>query len=222
MQYIANIDKRVLKWAYQKPFNNSPIIKALIFMGDAPFWMLVIAAAALTGQLLNILTFELLSISLMLGLTVGHFTFGQLKIRVNRRRPYANPALQQKLNISIENRDPGHASKELESFPSGHVFWTTLSVCLIIFQFGMSSAILLGWMMPAMMFLRPHLGVHYPSDALAGLTLGVIIAAITQLLFPFVWELLTPLKANPYYVYGYGLFIALFLVVGIKAWLKRV
>ncbi|MEH6347399.1 MAG: phosphatase PAP2 family protein [Bermanella sp.] len=222
MQQLAQLDTHLLKWAYQRPFRNSPIIKALIFMGDAPFWMLIIAVAALVGQALNILTFEMLSISLMLGLSIGHFTFGQLKIRVKRRRPYANASLQQKLNITIDNRDPGHASKEFESFPSGHVFWTTVSVSLIAFQFGIIGAILFGWMIPAMMFLRLHLGVHYPSDILAGLTLGILISAVTHLLFPLVWEFLTPLKTNQYYLYGYGLFVVIFLMVGMKAWLKRV
>ena len=222
MESLVQLDKNLLKWAYQRPFNNTPLVKAMIFMGDAPFWMLIIVLTALAGQLLNTPRFELLAIALMLGLAIGNLIFGQLKIRVNRRRPYANPSLQETLNLTIHNRDPGHASKELESFPSGHVFWTTLCVCLIGFQFGGVSAILFGWMIPSMMYLRPHLGVHYPSDTIAGLALGVIISSITQLILPYVWEFLTPLKTSPYYLYGYWLFIALFLIIGVKSWLKRV
>ena len=222
MPPLVQLDKNLLKWAYQRPFNNTPMIKALIFMGDAPFWMLIIVMAALAAQILNSTAFDQLAMALMLGLTIGHLTFGQLKVRVKRRRPYANPALQESLNITINNRDPGHASKEFESFPSGHVFWTTLSASLIAFQFGVVGAMLFGWMIPAMMFLRPHLGVHYPSDTLAGLTLGIVMASITHAVFPYVWEVITPLKSSPNYVYGYWLFIGAFLVVGVKSWLKRV
>lgn len=222
MQQLARIDISLLKWAYQIPFKNSYLIKTLIFMGDAPFWMLIIVISALLGQFLNVSSFEVLAISLMLGFTLGNLLFGQLKIRVNRRRPYANASLQEKLNLTIINRDPGHGSKELESFPSGHVFWTTLCVSLICYQFSWSGFLLVSWMVPAMIFLRPHLGVHYPSDALAGFVIGILLAILTLLFLPVVLGYVDTLKVFSGYIYGYWLFVFTFLMVGIKSWKKRV
>lgn len=104
MQYLVKIDKQLLKWAYQKPFKHSILIKALIFMGDGPFWMLVVFVTALTGQLLNIESFYQLSIFLIFGLIISNVVFGLCKTKVKRKRPYANNELQQELQIEIQNR----------------------------------------------------------------------------------------------------------------------
>ncbi len=222
MKYLVRIDRQLLKWAYQKPFKQSIFIKALIFMGDGPFWMLVVFIAALTGQLIDIESFYQLSILLMFGLMISNIVFVFCKTRVKRKRPYANTELQQQLQIEIENRDPGHGSKELESFPSGHVLWTTLCVSLIYSQFGYMSLIMFGWMIPTMMFLRLYLGVHYPSDVLASLALGCVNVLITLLLTPGLMEYLNGLRNNTGFLLGYWAFIILFLTVGFKSWLKRV
>jgi hypothetical protein len=63
--------------------------------------------------------------------------------------------LQQDLQIEIQNRDPGHGSKEFESFPSGHVYWTTICVRIICVQYGLLAVFLFGWMIPTMLYLRP-------------------------------------------------------------------
>ncbi len=191
-------------------------------MGDGPFWMITVFISALTGQLLNDSSLAQLSIILMLGLAFGNFVFSPLKSYVKRLRPYADTGLHQDLRIVIINRDPGHGSKELESFPSGHVLWTTLCAILICFQYGIITVILFGWMIPAMIFLRPYLGVHYPSDALAGLVLGSTLSAITMLISPIVLNFLNTLKDFNIYIYGYWGFITVFLIIGFKSWLKRV
>jgi len=222
MEYLIRIDRLLLKWAYQKPFKESISIKALIFMGDGPFWMLVVFVAAFTGQLTNIKSFYQLSILLMFGLMISNIVFILCKTKVKRKRPYANFELQRHLQIEIKNRDPGHGSKELESFPSGHVLWTTLCVCLIYSQFGYISLILFGWMIPAMVYLRLYLGVHYPSDVLASLALGSVNVFITLLLATGLMEYLNGLRNNTGFLVGYWVFIIIFLIVGFKSWLKRV
>lgn len=222
MEYLIRIDRQLLKWAYQKPFKQSISIKTLIFMGDGPFWMLVLFVAALTGQLINIESFYQLSILLMFGLMISNIAFVLCKTKVKRKRPYANFELQQHLQIEIKNRDPGHGSKELESFPSGHVLWTTLCVGLIYSQFGYMSLILFGWMIPTMVFLRLYLGVHYPSDVLAALALGCANVLITLQLAPGLLEYLNGLRNNTSFLLGYWVFISVFLFIGFKSWLKRV
>ena len=222
MNTFVVLDRQLLKWAYNRNFKNTIFIKALIFMGDGPFWMLMVFFSALAGQLLNLDSLHNLSILLIFALTISNWVFVPFKTRIKRKRPYANNKLHQDLGIVIENRDLGHGSKELESFPSGHVLWTTLCVTLLCFQYGMSAILLFGWMIPAMIFLRPYLGVHYPSDALAGLVIGCINAAITLIIAPYLLDHIDNMREASSYVYGYWLFIVFFLFVGLKSWLKRV
>ncbi|MDJ0764081.1 MAG: phosphatase PAP2 family protein [Myxococcota bacterium] len=222
MRHLIELDKKLLKWAYQWRYEDSSYLKALIFMGDGPFWMIIIFFSALTGQLLNNTSLTRLSIILMLGLALGNIFFTPLKRYVKRLRPYADAGLHQDLNIVIINRDPGHGSKELESFPSGHVLWTTICVSLICFQFGLTAVFLFGWMIPAMIFLRPYLGVHYPSDVLAGFVIGSMLSLIIMMTSPIVFNFVDYLKGFNSYSYGYWVFIILFLIVGFKSWLKRV
>jgi len=222
MKYVTQVDKQFLKWAYQRPFKRTLSIKAFIFIGDGPFWMIVVLIAALIGQFLDVVSFEQLANLLMFGLIISNLIFVQLKTRVTRKRPYANMGLQEDLNLKIENRDPGHGSKELESFPSGHVLWTTLCVSLICFQYGLIAVLLFAWMIPAMMFLRLYLGVHYPTDTLAGLVLGGINVAITLLIAPGLLEFIDALKEYSGFIYGYWVFICIFVMIGFKSWLKRV
>ncbi len=191
-------------------------------MGDGPFWMLVVFVAALTGQLINIESFHRLSILLMFGLMISNIVFVLCKTMVKRKRPYADVDLHQELHIQIQNRDPGHGSKELESFPSGHVLWTTLCVCLICSQFGFIAVLLFGWMIPTMMYLRLYLGVHYPSDILAGLVLSITSVSITLLVAPGLMDRINGLRDHAGYTYGYWGFISLFIILGFKSWLKRV
>ncbi len=222
MKRLIALDQALLSWAYARPFKRTWFVKALIIIGDAPTWMITTVMAALIGQAFNQAAFEQLATILVIGFMISQITFGQLKIHVNRRRPYANPQLQQALNLKIINRDPAHGSKELESFPSGHVLWTTLCVGLISFQLGITAALILGWLIPAMIFLRPFLGVHYPSDAIAGLLLAIINLSLTLALAPHVFNVLNELKNYHGYSMAYWIFMIIFLIVGFKSWLKRV
>jgi len=78
------------------------------------------------------------------------------------------------------------------------------------------AVLLFGWM------LRPHLGVHYPSDVLAGIVIGSIIVGITLLISPILIKLINGIADHPGYLFGYWTFISLFLIIGFKSWLKRV
>lgn len=222
MEHLKEIDRKLLHWAYQRPYKHTFIIKALIFMGDGPFWMLLVLAAAILGQALGSEALHRASILLMLGLAIGNLIFTPLKKGVKRRRPYANPGLHRRLDLAITNRDPGHGGKELESFPSGHVMWTTLCAVILSQQFGWPALLLFGWMIPAMMYLRPRLGVHYPSDTLAGLFIGLACAGLALLASGPLLALLQSKSHHGAYLLGYWAFVVLFLIIGFRSWLKRV
>jgi membrane-associated phospholipid phosphatase len=217
-------DINILKWIYQRPFKRTWFIKALIFIGDGPSWMLVIFFSALFSQLTDTPILGMMANLLIIGFIIGNATFVPMKEKIHRRRPYANRELQEELGIEIINRDPGHGSKELESFPSGHALWTMMCVIIICFQFGWPAFILLGWLAPIMILLRPYLGVHYPSDVLFGAALGAVFAGIAIGSAPFVTEFLSYLQqqSGAFYYLGYWAFIALFMYKGMKSWLRRV
>jgi membrane-associated phospholipid phosphatase len=221
-QLLRKIDGQLLKWAYQRPYEDSPLIKALMFVGDIPFWLIVVFIAAFAGEVLNSEPFRELVIQLLFGLIVGSLACSLCKAGVKRRRPYADSQLQQDLDMRIQNRDPGHASKELESFPSGHVLWTTICVCLICSQSGNPFVLLIGWMIPAMVFLRLHLGVHYPSDVFASLVLGSISVSLTSYVAPGIIEAANGLREHAGYLYGYWALIGSLVIAGYKVWSKRV
>lgn len=224
MSKFKQADINILKWIYQRPYKRTWFIKALIFIGDGPSWMLVIFFSALFSQLTDAPIFGMLANLLIIGFIIGNATFVPMKEKIHRRRPYANITLQKELGLAIINRDPGHGSKELESFPSGHALWTTMSVIIICFQFGWPAFILLGWLVPIMILLRPYLGVHYPSDVLFGSALGAMFAGIAIGSAPFVAESLSYLQQQlgAFYYLGYWAFITLFMYKGMRSWLRRV
>jgi undecaprenyl-diphosphatase len=222
MDYLLKIDRFLLKWAYQKSFNNNLIIKSLIFIGDGPFWLIVLFIISLLGLFLNYENMYQLSIMLMIGLTISNVIFFLCKTKIKRKRPYADIELHKIINLSIDNRDPGHGSKELESFPSGHVLWTTVSVGIICFKLGFIYLLFIGWLIPIMIFLRLHLGVHYPSDVIAGLFIGIINSIITIVISTELIGLLNIYKHSSWFTYGYSVFVLIFVFIGFKSWMKRV
>ena len=101
---------------------------------------------------------------LNLGLTMG------LKYTINRQRPYmAYPGL---IFNKVDAKDP--------SFPSGHTssaFATATSLSLaypkwyvIVPSYAWASTVA---------YSRMHLGVHYPTDILGGIIVGVLTSYIT-------------------------------------------
>ncbi|MFA0791458.1 phosphatase PAP2 family protein [Microbulbifer echini] len=220
--YLAHLDRSLLKWAHQHDFRNPQLIKLLIRIGDAPFWILSVVFFAAAGELFGNMRLENISILLMFALIVSNIIFNPIKIHFKRLRPYANKDLQKKLGIQITNRDLSTGSKESESFPSGHVLWTSVSVIVICSQLGWVSVLVLGWLIPAILFLRPYLGVHHPSDALAGLLLGIAVSALTIYLSPSLINLLRYVKEHYLLIYVYWLCITVFLFIGFKLWSRRV
>lgn len=81
---------------------------------------------------------------------------------VRRRRPHD-------AGIAVHVGTPSRLS-----FPSSHASSTTAAALLYA---GMTGAPVLGALVPAMALSRLVLGVHYPTDVLAGSVLGAVCAA---------------------------------------------
>ena len=100
---------------------------------------------------------------------------GIILLFYNRPRPYVNLSSVHKL-ISMS------ASDNFQSFPSGHaIFFFALSAA--IYSFNKKLGIFFLVCSTIMAIARIYVGVHWPSDILAGAILGIIVGAITKWLY---------------------------------------
>ncbi len=219
---LKKFDAQLLKKFYLSRIGEFLPLKLLIFMGDGPFWLLILGISAILGIFAEQASFIKLSMLILMGFSLAQLAFIPSKLFIKRRRPYANTEMQKSIGIVIENRDPGHGSKEMESFPSGHLYWTTMCVIFISYQFSFSGIIISGWMIPVMFYLRLYLGVHYPSDALAGLFMGLATAVLAILVLPAAFAAHQSVMNFKWYPVIYLMVILLFIIGGYRSWLKRV
>ena len=167
------------------PLHGAHTTARLFFYGGVPAtWVGAaitqdpsVVAAAYRLTLTQVLTY---------GLVVG------TKHAVGRARPYVHRPLKAR----VDRHDPPDPGDAHLSFPSGHA--------------GLSAALVTSWSLshprwyvigPGALWAtgvalsRVHLGVHYPSDILAGAVLGVGVAVLVDQLRRRVTP--SPLRASP-------------------------
>lgn len=158
----------------RNPFLN-PVMVGITMLGNGGCIWILISLGLLCSKKTRKLGW-ICGISLLLMLLV---TNGIIKPLVARQRPYeAIEALQALV-------PPPHGS----SFPSGHTA-SAFAVAIVLFrnmkkQFGgcfLALAILIS-------LSRIYVGVHYPTDVLGGLLLGIICAFLAQCLYEFLAKL---------------------------------
>ncbi len=129
-------------------------------LGDGVFWYLLMLLIPVRYGAAGLLT----SLSMAVAGAVGWLLYKALKSRLVRERPY----------ITFERILPGTRPLDRYSFPSGHTLHAVAFTWIAVAHFPG-----LGWVLVPFAALvaasRVVLGLHYPSDVLAGAALGALI-----------------------------------------------
>ena len=109
-----------------------------------------------------------MGIALILGLVFGNLL---LKPLIARVRPYDfDPSI---ILLIPKEKD--------FSFPSGHTLSSVISACVLLHTSAVIGIIAV-IMCAFILFSRMYLFVHYPSDVLGGISLGIIISEIVMMI----------------------------------------
>ncbi len=164
--------------SYQHPILNQ-VASLLTFMGDETFYMLVVPL--IYWCLSKSVGFRLAMI-VMFTLYVSTY----IKFYIAVQRPVGVEGIN---SLFVESaKASGHFP--YDSFPSGHAqgsasIWTYLAYIVakpIFWVFAIFIVILIS-------FSRLYTGLHWPSDVMAGLLIGVLITVIAIKLSPLVERL---------------------------------
>jgi undecaprenyl-diphosphatase len=146
-----------------------PFFAAVSRLGDGVFWYTLICCLPLVYGEPAFLPFLRMAVVGFTGLALYKY----LKSRLVRERPY----------ISLAGIVPGTKVLDRYSFPSGHTLHAVSFTVLIITSFPE-----LAWLCVPFAVLvamsRVVLGLHYPSDVLAGAAIGAALAAASMVMIP--------------------------------------
>lgn len=153
-------DLRILRWCVKSRYHHKFInfVRAVSRTGDGYIQVIVPAVISLLAQST---TFFMLALT---AFAIERPIYFVLKHTLKRRRP---PDIVPNFSCIVQPSDKF-------SFPSGHTMAAFLLVGLVVFELGVIALPLYLWAM-AVGASRVILGVHFPSDILAGAALGSVI-----------------------------------------------
>jgi undecaprenyl-diphosphatase len=140
-------------------------------LGDGIFWYtLILLLPVVYGEagLMPALRMALVGF-------IGLALYKSLKSRLVRERPY----------ISLAGVVAGTKALDRYSFPSGHTLHAVSFTVLATTSFPMLSVLLVPFAV-LVAASRVVLGLHYPSDVLAGAAIGASLAGISMLVMPIL------------------------------------
>jgi len=133
-------------------------------LGDGVFWYILMFAILVTQQADGI---KPVLHMLAAGLS-GTLIYKWLKHKTHRPRPY-----QVRQDVFLSGKPLDHFS-----FPSGHTLHAVAFGLVALFYFPLLAVVLIPFIVMVAMS-RVILGLHYPSDVLAGAAIGYVIALIS-------------------------------------------
>jgi len=163
LQRIQELDDRFAEssQAKEQPSFIRALAVVLAHSGDSWFWLIGLGLIWWLGTDY----WKQLALVMIIGIGVTALVVLVIKFTVRRRRP------QGEWGRIYRSTDP-------HSFPSGHAARSTMLAVMVLglgpLWLGLS---LLLWS-PLVGLARIILGVHYPSDILAGMALGIVMGGL--------------------------------------------
>lgn len=186
-EFIQQIDEQALVWIAQnvRCALLDPFMKLYTQLGNTGMLFIVLGMVLLLFKQTRKAGFSALC-AMLIGLVVVNFT---IKPLVARDRPWL--AIENFVNL-VPERDPN-------SFPSGHTnaaFAFALAVCRSAPKKWMKIASVCAAVV--MGLSRLYVGVHFPSDVLAGAVVGSLCGILGAFVVSKAWERLSrPTPPDP-------------------------
>ncbi|MDL2292689.1 phosphatase PAP2 family protein [Acholeplasma sp. OttesenSCG-928-E16] len=148
------------------------IFKTITILGDQYFFIVLVA-------LLYWIVDKKFAHKFAMGFIASSVVTGVVKVAADRLRPYQAYPYNETTKEGVKLIGP---LEESSSFPSGHST-STGSISSALFMGYNKKFKWLKWVLLAYMILIPisrlYLGVHYPTDVLTGLAIGVLVTFVT-------------------------------------------
>ena len=160
IELINSIDIATMEFV-QNNLHNPIMDKVMIFitsLGDAGFIWILIALGLLINKKYRKVGITLL-VALVLGVILGN---GILKNIIERSRPFIN---MEGINLLIK-------APTSYSFPSGHTT-SSFAAALVLSMNFKNKTVYIFILAALIAFSRVYLGVHFPTDIIAGIILGL-------------------------------------------------
>ncbi len=172
MQF-SSYDFRLLNWLHNHLIRHSvPILQAI---SDSTTWVSIVLVALVLVVALakNSKPMRKQAVVLVAVLLVVLAVTQGLKALIDRDRPFTTYP-------SIEKLSSGGDS----SFPSGHTLEAFAMAAAISFLFARKKIIIPVYIWAMLVaYSRMALGVHYPSDVLAGIVIGTLVGWVVPWIF---------------------------------------